>query len=242
MEHEKEIQLQDALEYLKDSGKQFKRNLKSHSFDFDSVDEKGKNLLIHIIETLSSTDHLWVLLDYFADPNIKDLDYGMTALHYACKLNKKDMAMALLLFGAKDDLTDNDGKTPFELYPNKDNMTTIVESINLIKPQFIQLTRKRRKNLKYIFEEMEQGSKLIDDSKLASLYQTINNESEDEALKDAQLFISLAKLYRNDYESKPTITFEEFIIAMAKIVQLHGMKVIDQFIEKFKASYKKKEE
>ena len=38
-----------------------------------------------------------------------------------------------------------------------------------------------------------------------------------------------------------SITFEEFIVAICRIVKIHGMKVIDDFINKFKEIRKKVE-
>jgi hypothetical protein len=57
-------------------------------------------------------------------------------------------------------------------------------------------------------------------------------------MTDARLFLDDAKLFKSEFDgSKPSITFEEFIIGMAKIYSIHGIKVIDELIEKFKTSY-----
>lgn len=62
-------------------------------------------------------------------------------------------------------------------------------------------------------------------------------------MKDAQIFIEYARLFKPDSDySKPSIVFEEFILAMAKIAQIHGMKAIDQLIEKYKAVFGKRKE
>lgn len=240
VENEKEITLQDAIGFVKDSIREFKHKLKHSKFDFDSKDpEKGKNFLIHLVETAPSTDQIWIVLEYFADTNIKDNE-GKTALHYACKMNKKEMILVLLLFGANPQLVDDEDKKPFDLLPLREDLSHFVERINMIKPFFIQLTRKRRKYLKLIFDEMDQSTKMIDDLKLASFYQVINGDTEEEAIKDAQLFITQAKLFKSEYESKPSLSFEEFVIAISKIVQNHGMKVVDDLISRFKANFNKK--
>lgn len=172
MENDKEmpvLSFQDALSHSKDSVKDFKIKLKTHSFDFDSVDEKGKTLLIHLVETMVDTDRLWVVLEFFADPNIKDLENEKTALHYACKAGHKGMILALLLFGAHIDVTDKEEKKPFDHCPTlKEDLEQILEHISKYKPYFIQLTRKRRKVIKDIFDSIDQETKIIDDIKMAT--------------------------------------------------------------------------
>lgn len=174
MENEKDelpaLTLQDALSFSKEVVRDFRAKLKKQKFDFDSVDEKGKTLLIHLVETMTDTDRLWVVLEYFADPNIKDTENDRTALHYACKIGNKGMILALLLFGAQYDITDKEEKKPFEHCPTlKEDLELIVEEhINKYKPYFIQLTRKRRKLLKEIFDVIDQETKFIDDMKMAT--------------------------------------------------------------------------
>ena len=52
-------------------------------------------------------------------------------------------------------------------------------------------------------------------------------------------------LSRTNYVFKSTddisITFEEFIVAICRIVKVHGLKVVDDFINKFKEIRKKVE-
>lgn len=173
MENEKDelpaLTLQDAIGFSKETVRDFRMKLKKQRFDFDSVDEKGKTLLIHLVETMTDSDRIWVVLEYFADPNIKDVD-DKTALHYACKVGNKGMILALLLFGAQHDITDKEEKKPFEYCPTlKEDLEIIVEEhINRYKPYFIQLTRRRRKLLKSIFDVIDQETKVIDDMKMAT--------------------------------------------------------------------------
>ena len=96
--------------------------------------------------------------------------------------------------------------------------------------------KKRRKFIKHIFDETDKelNSKLMNANTLSVFYEVINQESTSEALKDAEIFIQNAKLIKNPYEESSTITFEEFIIAICKIVQVHGLGVIDDLIERFK--------
>jgi hypothetical protein len=161
--------LQDALGFVKESVEDFKSKLKKYRVDWESlVDEKGKTLLIQLIETLTNTDHIWILLEYFADPNVKDQEMGRTALHYACKLNNRGMILALLLFGANPEIHDNEEKKAFELSNiSIEEFEQIMEKINKYKIHFVQLTRKRRKHLKYIFDAIDLGTKSIDENKLA---------------------------------------------------------------------------
>ena len=58
-----------------------------------------------------------------------------------------------------------------------------------------------------------------------------------------QLYYNMEKLspkiicggeIKNAFEESPNITFEEFIVAICRIVKTHGMKVIDEFINRFK--------
>ena len=68
---------------------------------------------------------------------------------------------------------------------------------------------------------------------------TFSEESAEEARKDATLFIQGARLFKSTDDV--SITFEEFIVAICRIVKVHGMKVIDDFISKFKEIRKKVE-
>lgn len=243
MENDKDelptITLQEALGFVKETVDDFKAKLKKYKFDFDAVDEKGRTFLINLAENANATtDYVWILLEYFADPNIREKEWGRTALHLACKNNNKSLVLALLLFGANPEILDNDDKKPLELSTIivKEEFDKIADSINKIKIHFIQLTRKRRKYLRYIFEYIDLGTKTVDDQKLTSFNQTINNETEEEAYNDAKLFIDNARVFKSDFDgSKPYIVFEEFIIAMAKISQNHGIKKIEEFLERFKA-------
>ncbi len=149
------------------------------------------------------------------------------------------MMICLLLFGADPEIEDNEGKKCFDEY--KDDMSLIKEKIDDIKREFISLTRKRRKFLKYIFDETDKdyGAKILNIESLTMYYVKINKEKEDEARKDATLFIQGARLFKSTDDV--SITFEEFIVAICRIVKVHGMKVIDEFINKFKEIRKKVE-
>lgn len=157
-----------ALENLKSqSAHDFEDRIKEFRFDFDSLDKDGKTLLIHLAETVTNTDHMWVLLEYFADPNIKD-NSGNTALHYACKNNQKGMILALLIFGANTEIVNLSGKAPFDLINMKqEDIEPIIEKIKKYKFNFIQLTRERRQKLKKIYDEIDNDQiKTINEYKL----------------------------------------------------------------------------
>ena len=229
---------QELLDTVKEDFKPMRQKLKEKPFDLDNQDENGKTVLINIVELRGNTEQMWVLLDYGADPNIQDNE-GKTALHHACIVDRKDMIICLLLFGADPEIEDNEGKKCFEDY--KDDMSLIKEKIDDIKKEFIILTRKRRKFLKYIFDETDKdyGAKILNVESLTNYYLKINKEKEDEARKDATLFIQGAILFKSTDDI--SITFEEFIVAICRIVKLHGMKIIDDFINKFKEIRKKVE-
>ena len=229
---------QELLDTVKEDFKPMRQKLKEKPFDLDNQDENGKTVLINIVELRGNTEQMWVLLDYGEDPNIRDNE-GKTALHHACLVDRKDMIICLLLFGADPEIEDNENKKCFEDY--KDDMSLIKEKIDDIKREFIILTRKRRKFLKYIFDETDKdyGAKILNVESLTNYYLKINKEKEDDARKDATLFIQGARLFKSTDDI--SITFEEFIVAICRIVKVHGLKVVDDFINKFKEIRKKVE-
>lgn len=87
--------------------------------------------------------------------------------------------------------------------------------------------------------DKDYGAKILNIESLTNYYVKINKEKEEEARKDATLFIQGARLFKSTDDV--SITFEEFIVAICRIVKIHGMKVIDEFINKFKEIRKKVE-
>ena len=123
-------------------------------------------------------------------------------------------------------------------------MALIKEKIDDIKKEFIILKRKRRKFLKcikYIFDETDKDyvAKILNVEYLTNYYLKINKEKEDEARKDATLLIKGARLFK--WTDDISITFKEFIVAISRIVKIHRLKIIDDFINKFKKLRKKVE-
>ena len=123
---------------------------------------------MHLCEiTNGPTDSIWLILEFFADLNLKD-NLGNTALHYALKTENKHMLIALLLFGANPELANNEEKKPCDMSKfTKDELDPIVEKITKYKINFMQFTRKRRKKMKSMFDYVDNdSSKTIGEHKL----------------------------------------------------------------------------
>lgn len=123
---------------------------------------------MHLCETPNGpTDSIWLILEFFADLNIKD-NLGNTAMHYALKAENKHMLIALLLFGANPEIQNNEEKKPVDMSKfTKDELDPIVEKITKFKVNFLQFTRKRRKKMKSMFDYIDNdSSKTIGEHKL----------------------------------------------------------------------------
>ena len=142
-----------ALGALKNPPADFKEELKTVVFDMDSCDENGKTLLMHIADVQNNaSDSAWILLEYMADPNIKDKE-GNTALHYAFKNTNKPLILLYLMFGANPDITNDLSQKAFQVVPNKnDDMERLFQKINDYKYDFLQLGKKARKRLRNVFK------------------------------------------------------------------------------------------
>jgi len=123
---------------------------------------------MHLCETPNGpSDSIWLILEFFADLNIKD-NLGNTALHYALKHENKHMLIALLLFGANPEISNNEDKKPVDMSKfTKDELDPIIEKIMKYKVNFLQFTRKRRKKMKSMFDYIDNdSSKTIGEHKL----------------------------------------------------------------------------
>ena len=60
---------------------------------------------------------------------------------------------------------------------------------------------------------------------LTNYYLKLNKAKEDDTRKDATLFIQGARLFKSTDDI--SITFEEYIAAICRIVKVHEMKVVD---------------
>jgi len=146
-----------------------------------------------------SSENVWVCCEYFADTNIKD-SIGNTALHYACKNNNKSVILALLLFNADFNISNDEDKKPFEYSNLRDEeIESIIKAINKYKIQFLQLTRKKRYNLRRIFEDMDvDQTKTINEMKMKSFYEWMNDDVDGIEAQDAKWFIEETKLFKGE--------------------------------------------
>ena len=182
--------------------------LKNSKFDMDSVDENGKNklkigksLLCAMAEAhqpnTTSLEPFWVLLELFADPNIKDKT-GNTALHYAVKNKNRALILCLMLFGASNDIANEEGKKPFDMTNMPEDAASVNEKINNYKFHFLQLTRKRRNKLRKIFQSIDSDQAgTISDMNLTQFNQWLNDEPEADAREDGKKFMEEATVYKD---------------------------------------------
>ena len=68
---------------------------------------------------------LKILLENGADPDIKDEKRGQTALMYAARKNKVDIAVELIMKGANDNILDNEQKSALQLAQEENNEDVI---------------------------------------------------------------------------------------------------------------------
>jgi ankyrin repeat protein len=209
MENEKnELQyltLRDSISLAMSLGTmEYKKKIKEYHVDFDLRSaETGETVLIALVKEQSagaSNDNAWIILEYFADPNIKDF-IGNTALHYACKNNNRSLILSLMLFGADTDIVNEEEKKPFDYTTYRDEeIDALKEIVKRYKLIFIQLTRKRRNKLRKIFDFIDvDSSKTLGDYKLKCFNEWLNNDgNEGLAQQDAKVFIEETKLFKSE--------------------------------------------
>lgn len=235
------ITLNEVLEKKKeDNFHEFESLMFSKTFDYDSVDNQGKTLIMLFIESQSNSEFVWFCLEYFADPNIKD-NLGNTALHYAFSSPNKAYIYPLLLFNADYTIKNNEGKEPYEMVLNnnslsKSDVDNIYSLINSLKFDFAKIGRSRREMSKSILDFMEslEGIKGITIQILTAFNIWLNNDSRSIANSDAELFFKSSKL--------PTSTdryyYEEWIIAILRIASIHGLDILDKFFMLYNRKFK----
>jgi ankyrin repeat protein len=161
----------------------------------------GKTILCNLAElhqpNTTSLEPFWVLLEFFADPNIKDKT-GNTALHYAVRNKNKALILCLMLFGASNEITNEEGKKPFEVTNMGEEAAYINEKINNFKFSFLQLTRKRRNRLRRIFQfiDTDQGG-YIAELNMIQFNMWLNDDNETDARDDAKKFLEEASVFKS---------------------------------------------
>ena len=183
----------------------------------------------------TSLEPFWILLEFFGDPNIKDKT-GNTPLHYAVKNKNKALILCLMLFGASNDITNEDGKKPFEILNLGEDVAYLNEKVNTYKFYFLQLTRKRRNRLRKIFQfiDTDQGGS-VGEINMMTFNMWLNEEPEPEARDDARKFIEEASVFKSNAVRILLIKifFEEFIVGISKILANYNIEVIDDFMYRF---------
>ncbi|MCQ2817316.1 MAG: ankyrin repeat domain-containing protein [archaeon] len=228
----------------KASFKEFWKNIRISDYDLDEIDEQQNKTALMGCLNLGIPDKAWVLLEFFADPNIQNKD-GKTALHFAVEEKKKDFQFLLLLFGADVNIQDKEEKTP---YQEDTDYKDIKEVVDKFKDTFLFMTRKRRKYLRYIFQKIESNGNtpgFIDQNSLAKYYVDFYQIPEQKAYDDAALFVTECaknKIDKEDKDNVSMINFEEFMIAMLKIAKYKGLDKLDEFIGVFKNAYQREKQ
>ena len=85
--------------------------------NFNKIDKNGYTLLTLAV-LYSSEDILEYLLQLGIDPNVKD-NSGNYPLHYALKIHSFGKVNLLIKYGAKEDVRDSNGKTPWQTLKNR---------------------------------------------------------------------------------------------------------------------------
>jgi len=93
-------------------------------------DRDGKTALI-LACFMGATGIANNLMRYGADPNLRDFEKGMTALHYASMRGYRDLCQRLVAEGADVDCRDNAGLTPLMHAVKNGELPTVKELMNL---------------------------------------------------------------------------------------------------------------
>lgn len=233
-----------VIKYLLNEGgdkaefKEFWKQIRLNDYDLDVL-EDGKTALMQCVN-LNNTEKAWILLEFFADPNVVSKE-GKTALHYACEEKRKEFQFMLLLFGANPELEDPEGKKPFDGL--EDDRERFLGYVTTYRQTFMFLNRRRRKLLRNIFNKIEAngnpGSKLIEVGAIAKYYTDLYGEQikEEDAMVDASNFMNETVKNKIDPTEKDTLTFEDFFLSMLKIAHHKGLQTLDQFIGGYKRKH-----
>lgn len=102
-----------------------------------------------------------------------------------------------MLFGASNDITNEEGKKPFDMFNLGEDIAYLNEKVNAYKFYFLQLTRKRRNKLRkvYQFIDTDQGG-TIGELNMMTFNIWINDEPEPEARDDARKFIEESSVFK----------------------------------------------
>ena len=100
-----------------------------------------------------------------------------------------------------------------EIEPEKlEELEKMQKVVDQFKETFIFLTRKRRKHLRYIFQEICKNSGgYLEENGLAEYYRNYYPMDDNKAIADAHKFIEICGQSKIDDQDKTSITYEDFI-------------------------------
>ncbi|CAH1798513.1 unnamed protein product [Owenia fusiformis] len=90
-----------------------------HGADVNQVDSLGCTALQYAVTHIHHKNTVKKLLDFGANPNVRDLSSGVYPIHNASRYHFPDVFVKLVQHGASLDVTDNDGITPLMYFASQ---------------------------------------------------------------------------------------------------------------------------